>query len=115
MKTIGTDVSLEVCRNEGYTMIQFDARKKFNSKSGYRVFAHLPKYAREGYVGEKTIMYDTETTFEEMKEHYLENKDGFNSFSETNIHVDFDNPSHYDFLNLASDLMAYGGYFDPCI
>ncbi|MFA5935033.1 MAG: hypothetical protein WC827_04060 [Candidatus Paceibacterota bacterium] len=30
MKTIGIDCSLSVCKAEGYTMMQYDARKKFN-------------------------------------------------------------------------------------
>jgi len=96
-------------------MMQFDARKKFDPTAGYRVFAHLPKYVREGYIGERTILYDTETTFEEMRNHYLENKDSFDSFAETNVHVNFENPDYHDFLNLASDLMAYGGFFDPVL
>ena len=106
MKTIGTDVSLQTCKAEGYTMIQYDARKRFNQDAYYRIFDYYPEYC-EGVAG--NIMHDTEYTFNELVERYDSQKKGLDSFAETHKYVNFDNPNYWDFLNLASDLLAYCG------
>ena len=106
MKTIGTDVNLDVCKAEGYTMIQFDARKKFNPDMYYRIFAYYPEDI-EDFKGE--INTDVNYTFNELVELYEKYKESINSFAETDKYINFTNPDYYDFLNLASDLLAYCG------
>jgi hypothetical protein len=106
MKTIGIDVSLDVCKAEGYTMIQFDARKKFNPDQQYRIFEYYPEYC-EGYGGK--LKADTLCSFNDLRELYERHEKGCNSFAETNKFVNFETPDYYDFLNLASDLLAYCG------
>ena len=106
MKTIGTDINLDVCKAEGYTMIQFDARKKFTKDMQIRVFDYCPEYCEE--IGGQ-IMTDTNYSFRELEKLYKKHEAGLNSFAETNKFINFDNPGYYDFLSLASDLLAYCG------
>ena len=106
MKTLGTDISIDVCKAEGYTMIQFDARKKFNRTKEYRIFNYYPEYC-EGLNNE--INTDTFCSFDELVEKYNKDKQSIDSFAETNQYVNFETPDYYDFLNLASDLLAYCG------
>jgi len=106
MKTIGTDVSLSVCKAEGYTMIQFDARKKFDENRQIRIFSYYPEYC-EGYSGQ--IMTDTNYSFVELKETYERYKQGMDSCCETGKFVNFEKPTYKDFLFLASDISSYCG------
>lgn len=105
MKIIGTDVSLDVCKAEGYTMIEFDARKKFRKDRYIRIFDFIPDYCETA----GDINTDVELTFDDLVELYNEDKESIDIFAETNKHVNFDSPTEYDFLNLASDLISYKG------
>lgn len=102
---LGIDVSIEVCKAEGYTMIEYDARKKFNADTEYRIFNTYPEW----HENHGEVMTENYLSFNDLKESYLEDKKGIDSFAETNIHVNFENPNYYDFLNLASDLLQYKG------
>ena len=106
MKTIGTDINLAVCKAEGYTMIQYDARKKFNINTSYRILNHYPDYCEDM---NGAILTDKYLSFSDLLEIYEDHKKGINSFAETDKFVNFDDPDYYDFLNLASDLLAYCG------
>lgn len=105
MKTLGTDVSIVTCKAEGYTMIQFDARKRFNRATNYRIFSYYPEYT--DIAGQ--LKTDAFESFDSLVSIYKENKTGINSFAETDKFVNFDEPDYRDFLNLASDIEAYRG------
>lgn len=104
MKIIGTDISLDVCKEEGYMMMEYDARKKFDRTKEYRTFCHFPVYTHlEGF---RTNSF---YSFDELVKIYEKDKEGLNSSSETDKSVNFDNPDYHDFLNLASDIQFYRG------
>lgn len=106
MKTIGTDLSLDVCKAEGYMMMQYDARKKFNKDEYYRLFNYYPEYC-EDVAG--TMLTDTMQNWSNLVEIYEQHKEGINSFAETDQHVNFNDPDYYDFLTLADEINAYCG------
>jgi hypothetical protein len=112
MKIIGTDICLDECKNEGYLMVQYDARKKFDINTEYRVFAYYPEYSiedSEGGIGDNELAIDTYASFSELLGIYNKYKSELNSFAETDKAVNFDNPNYRDFLNLASDINSYCG------
>ena len=104
MRRIGNDISLEVCRNEGYLIIEFDARKKFSPDMGIRIIQYEPDYLVEelnktyGFKNKPGLMVDTTFTFNELVEMYEPIKTMVNSFAETQNSVDFVNPGYYDFF-----------------
>lgn len=106
MRTIGTDISLDVCKAEGYMMIQFDARKKFKKDEEYRIFAHAPDYIEEL---KNEVLIDVFYSFNELLEMYEEDKESINNCCETDKHINFDSPNFYDFLNLSCDINSYKG------
>jgi hypothetical protein len=95
--TIGLDVSLDVCKAEGYMMLDFD--KEFTPDESFRVFSHYPEYT-----GLPGLRVDTLVTFNELVDWYKQNKKSCDSYAETDKYINFDNPNEYDLLNLASDL-----------
>lgn len=105
MRIIGTDVSLDVCEEEGYMMVEYDARKKFNPDEEYRAFCYYPSYVPMS----NEIRTDEMVSFNRLKELYLEDKESIDTFSETHKYVNFDDPGYYDFLNLASDVIGFKG------
>jgi len=102
---IGTDISIAVCKAEGYLMLKFDGRKKFTKKSRVNVFAYYPHYCNLP----NELILDTIVTFAELEEIYNAKKAELDRFAETNEAVNFENPTIYDLLNLASDINAYCG------
>lgn len=102
---IGTDISLSVCKAEGYLMIEFNGRKKFDRKEYYRVFAHAPDYLDL----DNKIILDTLVSFDDLKEVYDRFAEDLNSFAETSTHVDFEKPTINDLLSLACDINSYTG------
>lgn len=107
---IGTDVSLTVCKEEGYLMMEFDGRKKFDPDRQYRVFAYLPSYiAEEIGVDPNTTHIDTEISFNDLVEDYERNEIALNRYGETDKWVNFENPNYHDFLILADDINGYKG------
>ena len=82
MKTIGTDISLDCCKAEGYTMIQFDARKKFDRTKEYLIFNYYPEYC-EGLNNE--IANDTFYSFDELVEKYNLSKEQLQKISDEGL------------------------------
>lgn len=104
---IGTDCSLDVCKNEGYFMMQYDARKKFDADAYYRVFQYAPDYVDDNK--RRDTIVDVEYTFNDLVELYQDKKNDIDSCCETYLHINFDTPTYRDFLNLASDIGSYCG------
>ena len=115
---IGTDISIEECIRSGYTIIDTGG-KQFNVNEPFRILEFYPDYALldmdieeeqlENIDRFEYMVVDTEYSFNELIEIYKDHKDGMDSSFETNIHVNFEEPTFYDFLNLASDCSAYCG------
>jgi hypothetical protein len=104
---IGTDICLDTCRHEGYLMMEYDKRIPFNLDTEYRFFNYNPSYDSEEYRGR--INNDIDLSFTDILERYNEDKEAINSCCETMNHINFDNPTYVDALNLASDLCSYQG------
>ena len=112
IEIIGTDVSSDVCKEEGYLMLEHDASMEFDRTEYYRVFRYYPDYCIGDVITEKKLMLDTLVSFDDLVEFYQEKKKELDSFTETGEHINFKNPTIYDLLNLASDIESYGGYFE---
>lgn len=100
---IGTDVSLDECRKEGYLMLEYDGRKKFDRTKDYRVFAYYPEYA-----GEKGLMIDGYVQFDDLYKTYIEHKKVVDKFCGLDLYLNFKNPTYHDLLNLTDCLTTYG-------
>ena len=109
---IGTDASLDTCKNEGYLMIKFDARKKFDINTCYDIFSYYPDYIikeSNGQITKNEKLTDTCASFADLTETYNRYKKELDDFAETNEAVNFEDPTIYDLLNLASDISSYCG------
>lgn len=107
MKTIGTDISLDVCKSEGYMMCIYDENKLFSSDEYYTLLYYTPDYLCND--DEREPIFKDTYTFYQLFQRYNKCKTAIDKFAETNKNVNFDNPTIYDFLNLASDLNMYCG------
>ena len=121
---IGTDVSLKVCRQEGYMMCEFKVKELFPKGRSegidkdycLRFFKHYPKYILEQMYGEKgpllgtkTIYFDELLSTNDLWEKYLENSEIIDctvgvEHGERKFPVD-----EYDILILADDIDVYCG------
>lgn len=101
---VGTDVSIEVCKNEGYLYVNFNT-KEFKKDKEYRVMRKFPIW------DELKGQYHTDVfvSWNDVVELYLEDKSSIDDFAETNKYVNFENPTIYDFVNLCSDVSSYKG------
>lgn len=101
---VGTDVSIEVCKNEGYLYVNFNT-KEFKKDKEYRVMRKFPSWDKlKG-------QYHTDVfiSWNDVLELYLDDKKSIDSFAETCNHVDFENPTIWDFVNLCDDVSSYKG------
>lgn len=115
---IGTDVSLDVCRNEGYLMMEFKKRELIKKgvldpECDVRFYQHLPDYClRETYgterpVGTPTICLNVWLNANDIWDLYQRNA---KSIDETCGINDREFPQdEYDLLSLASDIDGYSG------
>jgi len=101
----GTDIDYMTNKLEGYPMIQYDGRFKFDVNKEYRIFCYFPAYCKPSLKGLRT---NVNYSFTELVKLYLDEKE-VDSLCETYNFVDFKNPSYTDFLNLANDIMSYSG------
>jgi hypothetical protein len=113
MRTIGTDMSLKECKKEGYLMLQYDARKKFDTKQAYNVFAYCPAFIIEesqGEIDKNALIVDTVVSWEDLQEIYQKHKDGIDKFA-TDVPelMSKKEPDFYDLLFVASTINAYCG------
>ena len=117
---IGTDVSLETCRAEGYMVIEFAVRELYPNgrKNGIdkdclvNCTKSYPDYIRkeQGWgVGDPVIMLDVDYSWNDLMELYLKHKKGIDSLIGASYDVETIEPTEYDILNLASDIDAYCG------
>ena len=109
---IGTDVSIETCRAEGYSMLVFDGRRKFDTAEYYRFQQTYPEYCREDNAkagGSELPEYVTDTgiSAKDVWCIYQDNKAAIDSFG--GIEYDAMPSDHYELLFLADIVSAYCG------
>lgn len=105
---IGTDVSLDVCVNEGYLMM---INTKVTPDSYLHFFAFLPDYIlAENKAAEHTLMTDTEMSLSYLLEKYNVHKKAIDSFADCNYSLNAKKyKTAYDVLSLADVVNAYCG------
>ena len=109
MRTIGTDVSLDTCKDEGYLMVEFDARKKFDTEAYYRFYAYFPVCCIEEseYIDKNTLITDIDYCAVDLWELYKDDQKSIDSMiGETYKSIPND---IYTLLQLASDISSYKG------
>lgn len=103
---IGTDVSLEVCRNEGYLMVQPAGR--FKQDKQYRVFAYWAHW--QGENSDRALAIDTTFSWNDAKRIYEAHKAGLDSFADDMAALmATEKPGYYDLIQAASTINPYCG------
>ena len=116
---IGTDMSLKVCSEEGYTVMDFKVRELFpngrkepmDKDCVVILYSNIPEYLRGDFATKYNPfgagrMSECFTDFNTCVEVYLEHKEDIDSFA--GICFELENPDECDFLNLADTLLSYG-------
>ena len=106
MKTLGTDISLDVCKGEGYLMVQFDARRKFTKNLEVRFIRYWPDYDK--LAGE--ILVDTFSCLSDVWGAYQGDKKGIDSFADMDYNDINEISDIYTFLHFADSVDAYNGF-----
>ena len=107
---IGQDVSIQVCRDEGYMVMDYPVWdfKKRPYTTDCRFTKSLPNYCRDNVPGEKMIYLDMYLNWDDLWEIYQENQAGIDSMiGDSYDYHDGVNP--HIVLNLASDIDSYCG------
>ena len=120
---IGTDVSLQTCMDEGYTVMDYAVRKLFprGRKNGIdkdcqcRFSASFPTYIRKECATEgdpfcMRRMFDVNYSWNDLVAEYERNKAGIDSCCDfANCAPNFENPTAWDMLHLADCINSYCG------
>ena len=118
MYKIGTDISLTICRAEGYVVVLHPSKKDLISIDKDQYFdieQSNPARWESGYLNRKTdegnpLMIDDSKSFNDLVEILNDSKGAVQSFADhENCPIELDAPNIYDFLRLASDLVYYYG------
>jgi hypothetical protein len=111
---IGQDVSIQVCRDEGYAVMDYPVKQfKADPINTDCTFTwSLPTYAREeiGWsIGDRIVCTEHILSYKDLWEIYCygDNKHGVDSMI-GDEYLYTENPSPQTLLNLAGDLMSYG-------
>ena len=110
---IGTDISIQVCRDEGYLVADVDKRafNKAPTTTDLDFSWSIPAYVRQemGWkVGDSIIDGTACLNYTDLFELYEGDKTGIDSFT-GDKHEWTDTPDVYDVLHLASDIQGYKG------
>ena len=111
---IGTDISIQTCRDEGYTTMTYDGREKFTSESDCTFYLTLPKYIRDeiGFKVTSKIKHIVGFfNYTDLWEFYTENKKEFDLFAGT-VSEFTETPTPYDCLYLADTMNSYNGFLN---
>ena len=111
---IGTDVSIEVCRAEGYIVMDYSFTEYKTDPQAvlFRFTKSYPDHIREtmGWrVGDPIIIMDVSFTWDDLWEIYIENKGGIDSMIGGGHHLNLPDIRPREVLNLASNIDAYCG------
>ena len=104
MRTIGTDVSLDICKAEGYLMMSFDASKKFTPYIDCHFTAHYPEY-----VGIDSLSVDITLSLTDVYEIYENHKQGVDQCCGVQYQSINDIQSYESFLSFADSVNSYVG------
>jgi hypothetical protein len=107
---IGTDVSIQTCRAEGYMVMDYRVRdfKKAPTTTDCRLTRSIPDYCRFGYIGEKIIRLDIMLNYNDLFELYKDNKNGIDSLI-GGEYIRTETPKPFELLHLAQDIDMYCG------
>lgn len=110
---IGTDISIQTCRDEGYMVMDYSVQDfhKDPIQTDCLFTKSLPVYIREEMawkVGDPIITTHVWFCWIDLYERYLEHKDGIDSYVGFD-YSDIKRPTPHDVLNLASDIDSYCG------
>ena len=114
---IGTDVSLETCRKEGYLMMEFKKRElivkgDLQKDINVEFIRHYPdyyleeKYGTENPVGVPRIMTSINLSANDVWESYKSDKESIDKM--VGFYQEFPT-NEYELLSLASDIDGYKG------
>lgn len=110
---IGTDVSLKVCKDEGYMMMEYDGRKPFTLDTEVELFKYYPEYIRKEMnikgLGRKQW---TTTSTRDLWEDYQRHKKGIQSFADYHVEDINEIKGYYDLLHLGDIIDAYIGILE---
>jgi hypothetical protein len=113
---IGTDINTTTCRAEGYVMVRHNSKKNLKAidkEEYFDIEKSNPTRWESGYLnnedGQKFLVDDSKS-FNDLVEILNANYDSVASFADyKSCPPELDNPTIYDFLHLASDLVSYYG------
>ena len=121
---IGTDVNLWTCRAEGYLMMEYNSRKlikkgvlqkdvavTFTATAGYHSHNAEGHALNNEYTRANGVLaVDVDMCWDDVMELYEQHREGISRFAgHTECAPNFDNPTVYDFLQLADDVRCYCG------
>lgn len=105
---IGTDISIDVCKAEGYMMADTNGEIKPDPKQYYRVFCYYPEYVDAP--NPENPATDTLISWENLKETYQRHKKGIDSYADDMPEtMNTDQPTWGAFINAASTINSYCG------
>ena len=109
---IGTDASLDVCKEEGCLMAKYDGRVPFTHDVDIEFFEYLPKYIRTELHStledsKRWTRMDTKMLWEEYQRH----KNDIQKCCDYHVESIDAIKDYYDALLLADNLNAYCGIF----
>lgn len=107
---IGTDVSIQVCKDEGY-LIMDQPKRKYNHNVDVTFIQYLPEYCR---VNEPVITGKRVTSWNtiDLWDSYQRDKKSIQSFADYHIEDINDIKTYFDMLILADNINSYKGIFD---
>jgi hypothetical protein len=107
---IGTDVSLEVCKNEGYLMVKTDGI--FSPDVQYNVFAYFPDYMfseTNNLIEDGDKSTDEFISLVELLELYAKHKESIDKFCGDSYSLNASDYNYGSFLSLADVVNVYCG------
>ena len=115
VELIGTDIDLDTCFEEGYTVIEFDRAELFpdgktlDKECYVKAIFPIPKYILEEMnIAENNHVHkNINVTWNEVYEIYIDRKKGIDSFCGDSLSTN--NPNKYDLVNLISIVDSYCG------
>lgn len=82
---IGTDISLDECKREGYMMMEYEEGSVFDKDKQYDIFCYYPEYLikeSKGTFLEGAKAIDTTVSWNECLRLYKKHETGINKFAD---------------------------------
>lgn len=105
---IGTDISLEVCRGEGYMMLDTEGHKKLDPNYPYRVFCTYPAYLESEGLDISGFAIETRVSWTDALEMYDRHKESIDSYADDM--PDLMSTKEPDFWHLVSACSTINSY-----